>query len=67
MMIICYAIDEKNKPLSQKVPDRQCNAVLCSQEGEKKFTSLVCIPSSESCLAHGLNLGERIICMRNVV
>lgn len=34
MMIISYAIDEKNKLLSQNVPDKQYNAVLCTQEGE---------------------------------
>lgn len=36
-MIIFYAMDEKNKPLSQTVPDKQYNAVLCTQEGEQKL------------------------------
>lgn len=34
IMIISYAIDGKNKLLSQNLPDKQYNAVLCTQEGE---------------------------------
>lgn len=37
MMIISYAISEKNQPLSQDVPDEQHNAELCAQEGEYKL------------------------------